>query len=196
MTSVEAQARASWRAARRAYEIGRLRTGAARAVVVAVVIGALGVSVTGSRALAWVALPWLAWTVIEWRGGALRTGGMRGLVAGGVTLLLPLTWLRPCCGPGMQMGEGACCAQPGTCSAAGAVIGLVAALAIPSVRSGKRLEAAAGAALAIAPCLLIRCAALVVGEGVGLAAGVLAGVAAASLAKAWIGIASVKPHGR
>jgi hypothetical protein len=174
------------RAARAAYEIGRLRVGAARALAIALGATALAAVSVGTSALAWVALPWLAWTAIEWRGGDLRIGGTRGLFAGMVTLVLPMTWLRPCCAPGMTMGEGACCAQPWMCVAAGAVVGLLAGISLPpsmtSLRA--RLEATAGIGLALASVAALRCTALLLGEAAGLLVGVTAGVVAASLAGA------------
>jgi hypothetical protein len=103
-----------------------------------------------------------------------------------VTLVLPMTWLRPCCAPGMAMGDGACCAQPWMCVAAGAIVGVAAGISLPpSVTSLRaRLEATAGTGLALASVAALRCTALLLGEAVGLLLGVAAGVAAASMAGA------------
>jgi hypothetical protein len=169
------------RAARRAYELARLRHGAVRALCVALGASAIASASVGLIALKWFLLPWLAWTVIEWRGGPLRQGGVRGLVAGMATLVLPLTWLRSCCTPAMTAARESCCAQPSLCLAAGAVTGLVAALTLPG--SSRRLEAAAGVALGMAAIVILRCAALFVGETSGLLIGVTMGTIAATLAR-------------
>jgi hypothetical protein len=169
------------RAARRAYEIARLRTAAARAIFVAAGTTTIASASVGASAFRWFALPWLAWTLIEWRGGALRQGGVRGLVAGMTTLVLPLTWLRSSCAPGMAPGQGDCCVQPSLCVAAGAMAGLVAALALPA--STRRLEASAGVSLGLSTVVMLRCAALFLGETAGFLVGVALGVVAATLAR-------------
>jgi hypothetical protein len=86
----------------------------------------------------------------------------------------------------MTMGEGACCAQPWMCVAAGVLVGLAAGISLPSSVTSLRvrLEGAAGTGLALASVAALRCAALVLGEAAGLLVGVAAGVAAASLAGA------------
>jgi hypothetical protein len=178
-------------AARRAYEVARLRTGAVRALFVAAGTTTIASASVGASAFKWFALPWLAWTVVEWRGGALRKGGVRGLVAGMATLVLPLTWLRSYCTPGMVPGQGDCCTQPSLCVAAGAVAGLVAALTLPA--STRRLESAAGVSLGLGMVVVLRCAALLLGETAGLLLGVTLGVVAATVAR--VEIARRRAHG-
>ena len=178
------------RAVRRAYEIGRWRRGLFRGLVVAAAMTALATITVGRSALVWALVPWLAWALIEWRGGALRTGGIRGLVAGAVILVLPVTWLRPCCSPGMALGEGACCSDPSMCIAAGGLIGLLAIMAIPTARYAasprRSLEAIIGVTLGIASAAGIRCTALVAGEAAGLACGALLGLAVAAGVRAFL----------
>jgi hypothetical protein len=140
----------------------------------------------GAPAIAWIAALLVAWTFIEWRGGALRTGGIRGLAAGVVVLIMPMTWLRPCCSPGMELGEAACCAEPSNCLLAGSVVGLLAALTLPIAGGRRRVESAIGVTLTTAIVAYARCAALVRGEILGLALGLVAGVVAAAAVRACV----------
>jgi hypothetical protein len=181
MTTSEARA---WRAARRAYEMGRVRAGLVRGLVVACLAAALAVACCGPRALAWMPLTWLAWAALEWRGGALRVGGVRGLVAGAVTLILPATWLRACC-EGME--HDAACRAPETCAMIGALIGIGVAMTMPRVASAKgRAEGALGATVGALAVSAVRCTSLLGGEAFGLLLGLTGGLVAASAASAWL----------
>jgi hypothetical protein len=104
---------------------------------------------------------------------------------GAVTLLLPLSILRPCCA--REPVDGApCCTMPEACWLTGALLGLSLAIALPRGSRRDRFEAALGATLGIASAAALRCASLFAGEALGLAAGLVAGVIAAGLARAWI----------
>jgi hypothetical protein len=129
-------------------------------------------------------LTWLAWGILEWRGGGLRAGGIRGLVAGAVTLILPATWLRACCA-GME--HGAACRAPETCAMIGALIGIAVAVAMPQgVSARKRAEGALGAIVGALAVSAVRCTSLLSGEAIGLALGLTSGLVAVSAASAWL----------
>jgi hypothetical protein len=179
-------------AAKRAYEIGRAKTSLLRATVVALAVGGLGLWAVGRASALLAVVPWLAWFVVETRGGALRAGGVRGVLAGAVTLALPMTILRPCCAPGEAMGTGACCAEPSMCWFAGIAVGVVAALAVPRLAEGKRLEASLGVVIGMSSVAMLRCVVMLEAEALGLLVGMLAGIAAASLARSWIASRSAR----
>lgn len=174
------------RAARRAYELGRMRAAALRAIAISCAIAIVDRVSGGAPTAAWIAAIAIAWALVDWRGGALRAGGVRGLLAGVVVLLLPMAWLRPCCSPGMALGEAACCAEPNNCLLAGGVVGVLAAITLPAARGARRLESAIGVSIVTAAIAYARCRALVAGEIAGLALGLVAGVAAAGAARACI----------
>jgi hypothetical protein len=110
-------------------------------------------------------------------------GVRRGIVAGLVTLLLPMTLLRPCCVPGaMAMTDGSCCTQPTACIGAGMVVGLLLATTLPMRRG--TWEAAAGMALGVLAVASLKCAALLFGEALGLLGGLACGVLVVGAAKA------------
>jgi hypothetical protein len=170
------------RAARRAYELGRLRWAASRGLVVAVLAGAVAFAAAGRAALPLLPLPFVVWTFAAHRGGALQAGAFRGLAAGLVALLLPLSWLRPCCEAGAA-GD-ACCSAPTLCIAAGLLLGGAFALLLPPVSGRRRLEAAGGLLLGTAAVGALRCEALLVGEALGLLGGLAAGLVALAAARA------------
>jgi hypothetical protein len=172
------------RAARRAYERGRLAWAMKQALVVAVVAGAIAYLAAGRAALVWLPLPFVVWTLAAHRGGALHAGALRGLAAGAVTLLVPLAWLRPCCAAGAA-GE-SCCAAPSMCTVAGMVLGASFALLLPRVAGPRRMEAALGLMLGAASVGVLRCHALLVGEALGLLAGLTMGLLALATARAMI----------
>jgi hypothetical protein len=176
------------RAARRAYELGRLRQGLGRALVVAAAAGAASAIVVGWRAMAWLPVTAAVWAFVEWRGAWLREGARRGLLAGMASLFLPLSVLRPCCSPEAMASGTNCCttAMPSTCAGVGALLGLSLALLLPRAPRTRRLEAALGMALGTGALAALRCGPLLLGEAVGLLGGLMAGVAAASLARAWM----------
>jgi hypothetical protein len=171
------------RRARRAYEVGRARGALLRALAVAAVAALAAWIVVGPRALPWLPLTFAFAAFAEWRGGPLARGARRGLLAGLVTLMLPLSLLRPCCGGDPSMT----CTMPSVCAAAGAIFGLSLAVFLPSAPTfGGRLRGAAGMALGVGALAAMRCAALFYGEALGLVGGLAAGVTAAGLARAWI----------
>jgi hypothetical protein len=174
------------RAARRAYELGRLRMSTARAAGVAAASAAVALVAVGPRALVWLPVTMVAWVVIEWRGTWLQRGARRGLVAGLVTLALPISILRPCCRVDVDMSSGTCCTMPGACVAAGALLGLSLALLVPRVPSEHRATAALGMVLGVGSVAALRCGPLLLGEASGLIGGLAAGVIAANIARAWM----------
>ncbi|XYH94679.1 hypothetical protein ACMHYB_43675 [Sorangium sp. So ce1128] len=177
---------AARRAARRAYELGRLRSSAIRAAVVAAASAAAALVAVGPDAIVWVPVTLLVWVFIEWRGTWLLRGARRGLLAGLATLALPLSVLRPCCRVGADMSSGTCCTMPGACVAVGAMLGLSLALLVPRVPSDHRATTAIGMVLGVGSVAALRCSALLFGEAVGLIGGLVAGVVAANLARAWM----------
>jgi hypothetical protein len=178
---------AARRASRQAYELGRLTSALLRAAGATVAVGLVCAVALGVRSLAWLPLVPLVVLVTEWRGGFLMKGARRGLVAGVASTLLPLSLLRPCCGMDAKAMGMDCCVMPSACWGAGAVVGLLVALALPKAPAGRRAEAAAGLLLGVSSVALTRCSMLFVGEAAGLLGGMAAGVIATSLAKAWLG---------
>jgi hypothetical protein len=171
------------RRARRAYELGRAKVALLRAAAVLAVAAAAAWLVLGPSALPWLPLTFALAAVAEWRGGTFARGARRGLLAGLVTLLLPLSLLRPCCGGDPAMH----CTMPSVCVAAGVVFGLSLAVFLPAAPThGGRLRGAAGMALGVGVLAALRCATLFMGEALGLVGGLAAGVVAATLARAWL----------
>jgi hypothetical protein len=179
---------ADFTAARRAYEMGRLCTAMVRGsvgtlLVLAVAVLALGRATLGE--LATWAVPVLAvLAVAEWRGGLLARGARRGFLAGLLTLLLPLSVLRPCCDASM-IASGGCCTMPSICGVTGVAIGLSLALVWPRAKDLRgHVLAGAGVALGLLSVSATRCGGLFAGETLGLMGGLLAGVVAAAAARA------------
>ncbi len=173
--------------ARRAFELGRLRSAAARALLVVALVALIGRFTSGSSSLALLPLTFALWVFVHWRGQALLAGAMYGLSGGVVTTLLPLSLLRPCCAPGMDMSAmsemgAACCTMPGACVGAGAVVGMLVAAVIPFGRSSW-WKTALGIALGMASVVVLKCATLALGEMVGLVGGLLAGIVASTGAR-------------
>ncbi|MEO7112901.1 MAG: hypothetical protein ABI183_20830 [Polyangiaceae bacterium] len=169
--------------ARRSYELGRLRSSAWRALLLAVPIAFIALFTSGRSALMLLPLAILAWTFAHWRGGEFLRGSVFGLLGGVVTLLLPMSILRPCCAPGAMPNIGtACCTMPGLCLAAGGAVGIFLAAAVPFGKASWS-RTAAGMILGIASIAVVKCATLLAGEAVGLLGGLAAGILAASLAK-------------
>ncbi|CAN98273.1 MULTISPECIES: hypothetical protein [Sorangium] len=185
---------AARRAARRAYELGRLRSSALRAAMVAAVSAAAAVVAVGPDALAWVPVTLLVWIFIEWRGTWLLRGARGGLLAGLTTLALPLSILRPCCRLDADMSSGTCCTMPGACVVVGAMLGLSLALVVPRVPSERRATTAIGMVLGVGSVAALRCGALLFGEAAGLIGGLVAGVVAANLARAWMDRGELGAH--
>lgn len=174
------------RAARRAYELGRLRLSLARAAGIAAASAAVALVAVGPRALVWLPVTLLVWVFLEWRGMWLQRGARRGLVVGLMTLALPMTLLRPCCRLGADMSSGTCCTMPGACGAVGMLLGLSLALAVPRAPREHRATTAIGMVLGVGSVAALRCGALLFGEAAGLIGGLAAGVIAANLARAWL----------
>src|SRR5438874_5416711 len=82
---------------KRAYELGRVRVAALRALGVAAVVAIISVIVVGRGALPWALVAFAALAFAGWRGGPLARGALRGALGGLVALALPLSVLRPCC---------------------------------------------------------------------------------------------------
>jgi hypothetical protein len=176
------------RVARRAYELGRLRRGLSRALLIAALAAAATAIVVGSRALVLLPVTVAVWTLVEWRGSWLREGARRGLLAGVASLFLPLSVLRPCCGPEAMARGADCCAtaMPSSCAGVGALLGVSLTLLLPRAPRARRVEAALGMALGTGALAALRCGPLMLGEAAGLLGGLMAGLAAASLARAWM----------
>lgn len=157
-----------------------------RAAAIVATAGAVAAFVVGRRSLVWLPLSLLVWVFIEWRGAWLMHGARRGLLAGVASLFLPLSVLRPCCGIDMDMSSGQCCTMPQACVAVGALLGLSLALLVPHAPSEHRVTTAIGMALGVGSVAALRCGPLLLGESAGLIGGLVTGVVAASLARAWI----------
>ncbi len=175
---------------KRAYELGRARVAFVRAALGATLVAALSIAVLGRGALGWVVASLAVVAFCEWRGGALARGARRGFVAGLVTLVLPMSILRPCCASGMSAMpmSAACCTMPSMCGVSGIVIGLAVAVVWPREKTVRaHALVGTGVALAAVSVAAVRCAGLFMGETVGLALGLLAGAFASAAARAWLG---------
>lgn len=164
-----------YRRARRAYELGRVRTASMYALALAVLVGVTGFFAVGPQALPWALWTFVVWVVVGWRGGAMLAGARRGLYAGAATVLLPLSMLRPCCKPGMVMTSD-CCTRPELCIIAGSAIGLTLAVFLPQSKRASRWEVAGGMILGVLSVAVLKCAKLFVGEALGLLGGLAVGV--------------------
>jgi len=171
----------SSRAARRAYEIARLRRGAVRAVALAALLGLIAAVAVGAAALAWLPVFVVVWGALEWRGGALLRGGRVGALFGVLVAVVPTSLFMTCCRLGCSVGGGLCCSTSRACAGIGALMGLGVAALLSRLPSKDRAQATFGAALGIVATAIPRCAGLMVGEGLGLLLGLLAGTAAAGL---------------
>ena len=161
--------------ARRAYEVGRVRTASIYALALSVLVAVAAFFAVGPQALPWVLWTFAVWVVAGWRGGAMLAGARRGLYAGAATFLLPLSILRPCCKPGMVMTSD-CCTRPELCIIAGSAIGLVLAAFLPRSKGASRWETAGGMVLGVLSVAVLKCAKLFVGEALGLLGGLAVGV--------------------
>ncbi|MET0792822.1 MAG: hypothetical protein ABW061_14980 [Polyangiaceae bacterium] len=172
---------ASYRAARRAYEFGRLRVALGRALWVALPVAGWGLLTSGRSALLVVPLTLAAWVFAHFRGDELLRGAWYGLLGGLVTSLLPMSVLRPCCMVNAAPGV-ACCTMPGACLAAGSLVGIVLAAAVPFGKASW-WRTALGIALGMASVAVVKCTTLFAGEAIGLFFGLTAGVAVVAAAK-------------
>ncbi len=176
---------AAYRAARRRYELGRVRDAMIRAAVVVLLAALVTGIAIGKTALVWLPLTFGVVVLTEWQGRAWMKGARRGLGAGFVALLLPLSILRPCCAADRAAALSAsCCTMPSVCWVTGGALGLALSLVLPKDAAGRRWEAALGTLLGVTAITVMRCSALFLAEAAGLLGGLLAGVLAASLARA------------
>jgi hypothetical protein len=169
---------------RRAYELGMLRLGLVRAACVTGLVAALwAIGVAALRSPVWLLPLFAAWLFVGWRGAVLWRGAVAGLAAGLVALALPLSVLRPCCA---TMTGATGCSMPALCVGAGALLGLVVVATLPRLRAPSEwARASFGAVLAVTSLVAARCTTLLVGETVGLLAGLLASAAGVAFARAW-----------
>lgn len=166
------------RRARRAYELGRLRGAVVSAALVAGTGALLGHLIVGPRAALWAPLTFAMWCLASFRGGVMLRGAHYGLVAGGLTFLVPLSVLRPCCrwdASGM-----ANCTMPEMCVVMGALVGLPLCAWALSLCQSRRLEAGFGVWLGVGSMAAFKCSALFAGEAMGLFAGAAIGVVLAT----------------
>jgi len=170
----------------RAYEFGRVRVASARALVLASIVAVVSFVAIGRGSAPFALVAFASLTFALWRGGALARGALRGALGGLVALALPMSILRPCCDAAM-IASGSCCTMPSMCGVSGVVLGLAMALVWPKEKSQRdHLLAGAGVALGALSVASARCSALFVGESVGLALGLLAGVAVLTAARALV----------
>ncbi|MET0593509.1 MAG: hypothetical protein ABW133_12470 [Polyangiaceae bacterium] len=185
---MESSFEAAYRASRRQYEWGRLRTAILHASVIVVLVALAAETLFGRWALPWLPLTFAALTFAEWRGGEVMKGARRGLLVGFGSMLLPLSLLRPCCGTDVKAAGASCCIMPSACWLMGAFVGLaMVLLLLPTAPKERRMQSAAGLVLGVAAVAITRCSMLYVGEAVGLFGGLIAGVVATGLARAWLG---------
>ncbi|HVJ88836.1 MAG TPA: hypothetical protein VM580_03470 [Labilithrix sp.] len=182
---MSAKSNLAYREARRAYELGRLRSATWRAALVVVPVAALGLGTSGRSAI--LALPFTiaAWLFAFWRGDVLLRGAFYGLLGGLATSILPMSILRPCCAAGAPMGA-ECCTMPGACLGAGALVGVVLAVAVPF---GKTTwwRTALGMVLGMSSVAVLKCTTLFAGEAFGLVGGLMAGIVAVTAARLVLG---------
>lgn len=183
---MQSEAGTAYQATRRSYEMGRLATSIRHAAMATVLAATVSVLAVGKSALLWLPATFLAVTFTEWRGVFLMKGARRGLIVGIVSMLLPLSVLRPCCGLDAKAIGESCCTMPSACWAAGAAVGLAMALLLPKAPPGRRTQAAVGMIVGVTSVAVLRCSMLFLGEAVGLLGGIAAGVVASSLARACI----------
>lgn len=166
---------------RRAYEVGRLRWSLWRASLLTLPIALFAIITEGRTALVAIPITLALWVVSYWRGDVFLRGAFYGLLGGGATSILPMSILRPCCASGAPMSAD-CCTMPGACLGAGAVVGMILAVAVPF---GKVTwwRSALGVAIGMTSIAVLRCASLFAGEALGLVGGIIAGVAAATAAR-------------
>ncbi len=184
----------AYQAARKSYEMGRLRDSVWIAAFVSLLVGVVAYFAVGWSALIYLPITLLAWTFSQWRGAWLLKGARCGLLGGLGTLLLPLSVLRPCCGAEAMskaaIMDGSCCTMPGACALSGLFAGAVVSLLLPFAPSGKRVETIVGFGLGIGSVAALKCSALFWGEVLGLSAGLLLGIGVAELLK--VGMARLR----
>lgn len=163
------------REARRAYELGRVRSAAIYATSLSSVVAIAAALAIGPQAMPWALWTFVVWIALGWKGGAMLVGARRGLYAGAATFLLPLSVLRPCCRPGVVMTSD-CCTRPELCILAGAALGLALAAVLPRGKGTQRWETAGGMVLGVLSVAVLKCSKLFMGEALGLLGGLAVGV--------------------
>jgi hypothetical protein len=177
-----------FRRARRAYELGRLRSSIEKALLVTAVVALLGWLTAGLSSLTLLPFTLLIWVGAHWLGQSVQRGALYGLLGGLVTHALPMSILRPCCD--MQSMSGAdCCTMPGACLLAGGAVGVALAAVVPFGRASW-WQTAAGMAAGLTSVAVLKCATLLTGEAVGLVAGLVGGLLLASAARSRLASAS------
>ncbi len=171
----------SFQASRRAYELARVRRGLIRTGALAALLGVVAVVAVGAAAIAWLPIFCVVWTALEWRGGALLRGGRVGALFGVFVALVPTSLFMSCCRLGCSIGGGLCCSTSRACAGIGALVGLGVAALMSRLPAKDRARATLGAGLGIVATAIPRCGGLMLGEGVGLVLGLVAGTAAAGL---------------
>lgn len=165
---MEPRAQSAYQAAKRAYELGRLVDSAGIAGLVSLAVGIAAFFAVGRDALIYLPVTLAAWTFSQWRGAWVLKGARYGLVGGFLTLILPLSLLRPCCGAeamarAAEMGV-SCCTMPGVCALSGMGAGLIVSLLLPFSPAGKRLQTMGGFGLGVISVASLKCSALFWGE--------------------------------
>lgn len=173
--------RADYLEVRRAYELGRLRASLLRAAVMMLPVAGIAVAMGGRTAFVWLPITFAVWLVAQWRGGPLLRGSYLGLLGGIVTMLMPMTILRPCCSTEAMAAGMDCCTQPSACLTVGALLGIGLAAFLPNTEA--RWRTAAGIFMGVASVAVLRCSTLFAAEAMGLIGGLAAGVAVTTLSR-------------
>lgn len=176
-----AEATLPYRRARRAYELGRLRSSLEKAALVTALVALLGWVTAGASSLRLLPLTLVIWALVHWVGQSVQRGALYGLLGGVVTQLLPMSILRPCCDMNATPGAD-CCTMPGACLLAGAAVGVAMAAVVPFGRASWK-QTATGMAAGLTSVAVLKCATLFGGEALGLVAGLVGGLALASAAR-------------
>jgi hypothetical protein len=178
-----ARVESAYRAARRGYEIGRIKAALRYAMLTVAVLAFVDSALFGRRALVFLPLAFVVAALTEWRGEYWSKAARRGALSGLASMFLPLSILRPCCGvDAISMGLD-CCVMPSACWASGAVVGLAMSLIMPRAPAGKHMQAALGMTLGAVSVTTALCSRLFAGEALGLLGGIAAGILATSLAR-------------
>jgi hypothetical protein len=176
---------AAYRVARRHYELGRIRDAGVRASIVTLLTFVVTALAVGHLALVWLPLTLAVTAFAEWYGRQWMKGVRRGVAFGFVSLVVPLSILRPCCASNVAPAlSSACCTMPAICWITGGMLGLGLSLAMPKDAREHRFESALAMLLGVTSVTVARCSALFIAEAIGLLGGLAAGVVAASAARA------------
>src|SRR6478609_605908 len=177
-----AESTLGYQRARRAYELGRLRSSLLSALLVSSLVALLGGLTVGAASFRLLPLTFAIWVVAHWLGQSFQRGAFYGLLGGVVTHLLPMSILRPCCAAGAMHAGADCCTMPGACLLAGAAVGAAVAAVVPFGRASW-WQSAAGTAAGLTSVAILKCATLFGGEAIGLVGGLVGGLLVASAAR-------------